>query len=88
MFVNIFGGITRCDLVAAGILDALSRLDMKVPLVVRLDGTNAEQGREMLADQPHEMLIPAETMLGAAETVVELATSSGSSRRSAERKGA
>lgn len=88
VFVNIFGGITRCDLVAAGILDALSRLDMKVPLVVRLDGTNAEQGRKMLADQPHEMLIPAETMLGAAETVVELATSSGSSRRSAERKGA
>ena len=87
VFVNIFGGITRCDLVAAGIVDALSRLDMKVPLVVRLDGTNAEQGRKMLADQPHEMLIPAETMLGAAETVVELA-SSGSSRRSAGRKGA
>ena len=77
VFVNIFGGITRCDLVAAGIVDALSRLDMKVPLVVRLDGTNAEQGRKMLADQPHEMLIPAETMLGAAETVVELATSRG-----------
>ncbi len=73
VFVNIFGGITRCDLVAAGILDALSRLDMKVPLVVRLDGTNAEQGRKMLADQPHGMLIPAETMLGAANTVVELA---------------
>ena len=87
VFVNIFGGITRCDLVAAGILDALSRLDMEVPLVVRLDGTNAEQGRKMLADQPHEMLIPAETMLGAANTVVELASSSGSSRRSAERKG-
>lgn len=87
VFVNIFGGITRCELVAAGILDALSRLDMKVPLVVRLDGTNAEQGRKMLADQPHEMLIPAETMLGAANTVVELANS-GSSRRSAERKGA
>ena len=73
VMVNIFGGITRCDLVAAGILDALSRLDMKVPLVVRLDGTNAEQGRKMLADQPHEMLIPAETMLGAATAVVELA---------------
>lgn len=76
VIVNIFGGITRCDLVAAGILDALSRLDMKVPLVVRLDGTNAEQGRKMLADQPHKMLIPAETMLGAANTVVELASSS------------
>lgn len=73
VFVNIFGGITRCDLVAEGILDALSRLDLKVPLVVRLDGTNAEQGRKMLADQPHDMLITAETMLGAAATVVELA---------------
>ncbi|MEO8323481.1 MAG: ADP-forming succinate--CoA ligase subunit beta, partial [Actinomycetota bacterium] len=77
VFVNIFGGITRCDLVAAGILDALGRLDMKVPLVVRLDGTNAEQGRKMLADQPHEMLIPAETMLSAAEMVVELAEHRG-----------
>ncbi|MPZ69896.1 MAG: ADP-forming succinate--CoA ligase subunit beta [Actinobacteria bacterium] len=73
VFVNIFGGITRCDLVAQGILDALSRLDMKVPMVVRLDGTNAEEGRKMLADQPHDLLIPAETMLGAAATAVELA---------------
>ncbi len=73
VFVNIFGGITRCDLVAQGILDALSRLDMKVPMVVRLDGTNAVEGRKMLADQPHDLLIPAETMLGAAATAVELA---------------
>ena len=73
VLVNIFGGITRCDLVAEGIIDALGRLDVKVPIVVRLDGTNAEQGRKMLADAPHPMLIPAETMLGAAEKAVELA---------------
>ncbi|HET7481270.1 MAG TPA: ADP-forming succinate--CoA ligase subunit beta [Actinomycetota bacterium] len=73
VLVNIFGGITRCDLVAEGILAALERLDVKVPIVVRLDGTNAEQGRKMLADAPHPMLVAAETMLGAAEKAVELA---------------
>jgi succinyl-CoA synthetase beta subunit len=73
VLVNIFGGITRCDLVAEGIIDALGRLDVKVPIVVRLDGTNAEQGRKMLVDAPHPKLVPAETMLGAARTAVQLA---------------
>jgi succinyl-CoA synthetase beta subunit len=73
VLVNIFGGITRCDLVAEGIIDALGRLDMKVPVVVRLDGTNAEQGRKMLADAPHPMLESAATMLDAAEKAVALA---------------
>ena len=73
VLINIFGGITRCDLVAEGIIDALGRLDVKVPIVVRLDGTNAEQGRKMLADAPHPKLVTAETMLGAAEKAVELA---------------
>jgi succinyl-CoA synthetase beta subunit len=73
ILVNIFGGITRCDLVAEGIIDALGRLDVKVPIVVRLDGTNAEQGRKMLQDAPHPKLFAAETMLGAAERAVELA---------------
>lgn len=72
VLVNIFGGITRCDLVAEGILAALEKLDVKVPIVVRLDGTNAEQGRKMLADAPHPMLLSAESMLGAAEKAVEL----------------
>ena len=72
VLVNIFGGITRCDLVAEGILAALEKLDVKIPIVVRLDGTNAEQGRKMLADAPHPMLLSAETMLGAAEKAVEL----------------
>jgi succinyl-CoA synthetase beta subunit len=73
IFINIFGGITRCDLVAEGIIDALARLEVKVPIVVRLDGTNAEQGRKMLADAPHPMLKTAETMLEAAEVAVQLA---------------
>jgi succinyl-CoA synthetase beta subunit len=73
VLVNIFGGITRCDLVAQGIVDAFERLDMRVPVVVRLDGTNAEQGRKILADSPHDMLVTAETMLDAAERSVTLA---------------
>jgi succinyl-CoA synthetase beta subunit len=77
ILVNIFGGITRCDLVAEGIIDALGRLDVRVPIVVRLDGTNAEQGRKMLADAPHPKLVAAETMLGAAEKAVELAHAGG-----------
>jgi succinyl-CoA synthetase beta subunit len=75
VLINIFGGITRCDLVAEGVLDALSRLDVKVPIVIRLDGTNAEEGRKMLADAPHPMLVTADTMLGAAKKAVELAHS-------------
>ncbi len=50
VLVNIFGGIVRCDLVAEGILDALTRVDLKVPMVVRLDGTNAEAGRKILEE--------------------------------------
>src|SRR6266545_32350 len=74
VLVNIFGGITRGDLVAQGILDALERLGDKVqvPLVVRLDGTNALEGRELLAASPHDQVIPAATMLDAARKAVEL----------------
>ncbi|HEU4396904.1 MAG TPA: ADP-forming succinate--CoA ligase subunit beta [Actinomycetota bacterium] len=75
VLVNIFGGITRGDLVAQGILDALDRLGDKVqvPLVVRLDGTNAEEGRALLAGSPSDTVIPAATMLDAARKAVELA---------------
>jgi succinyl-CoA synthetase beta subunit len=75
VLVNIFGGITRGDLVAQGILDALERLGdkVKVPLVVRLDGTNAEEGRQLLAASPSEKVVPAATMLEAAAKAVELA---------------
>jgi succinyl-CoA synthetase beta subunit len=78
VFVNIFGGITRGDLVAQGILDALDRLGdrLQVPLVVRLDGTNAEEGRRLLAASPSEKVVPAATMLEAAAKAVELAGAS------------
>jgi succinyl-CoA synthetase beta subunit len=78
VFVNIFGGITRGDLVARGILDALERLGdkVKVPLVVRLDGTNAEEGRRLLAESPSDKVVPAATMLEAAAKAVELAGAS------------
>ncbi len=70
---NIFGGITRCDEVAKGIIEAYERVDMDVPLVVRLDGTNSEEGLRLLAEADLDGLEVAETMLGAAERVVELA---------------
>jgi succinyl-CoA synthetase beta subunit len=75
VLVNIFGGITRGDLVAQGILDALDRLGdkLQVPLVVRLDGTNAEEGRALLASSPSDSVVPAATMLDAARKAVELA---------------
>ena len=50
ILVNIFGGIMKCDVIATGIVNAARKLDMKVPLVVRLEGTNVEQGKQILAD--------------------------------------
>jgi succinyl-CoA synthetase beta subunit len=70
---NIFGGITRCDEVARGILTALERMEIDRPIVVRLDGTNAEEGRALLADAAPENLHVESTMLSAAERAVELA---------------
>jgi succinyl-CoA synthetase beta subunit len=70
---NIFGGITRCDEVAAGIIEASKKVRLEVPLVVRLDGTNSEEGLAMLADAGLEDLHVEGTMLGAAAKVVELA---------------
>jgi succinyl-CoA synthetase beta subunit len=69
---NIFGGITRCDEVARGILEALDRMTIEHPIVVRLDGTNAEEGRRLLAEAEAANLYVEETMLSAAERVVEL----------------
>jgi succinyl-CoA synthetase beta subunit len=70
---NVFGGITRCDEVARGILEALGRMSIARPIVVRLDGTNADEGRRMLTDAAPENLHVEETMLAAAERAVELA---------------
>ena len=73
IFFNIFGGITRCDEVARGILEALERMQITVPIVVRLDGTNSEEGRQILADAAPPNLHVAPTMLEAARLAVELA---------------
>jgi succinyl-CoA synthetase beta subunit len=70
---NIFGGITRCDEVAKGIIEASKQIDIDVPLVVRLDGTNSEEGLKLLEEAGIPNLTVEETMLGAAEKVVELA---------------
>ncbi|HEX6254802.1 MAG TPA: ADP-forming succinate--CoA ligase subunit beta [Euzebyales bacterium] len=74
VLVNIFGGITRCDEVANGILAALDSLgDVPQKLVVRLDGTNAEEGRAILDDADHPGIVTADTMVAGAEKAVQLA---------------
>src|ERR687890_1066678 len=70
---NIFGGITRCDEVARGLVTAFEQLEPDVPFVVRLDGTNDKEGRELLAEANLPNVHTESTMLGAAERVVELA---------------
>ncbi len=73
VLINIFGGITRCDLVARGIVEALESLELPWPIVVRLDGTNAVEGRAILAEAASEKVRPAATMREAAHKAVELA---------------
>jgi succinyl-CoA synthetase beta subunit len=70
---NIFGGITRCDEVARGLVTAFGQIDVKVPFVVRLDGTNDVEGREILAEASLPNVTIAKTMDEAAAKVVELA---------------
>jgi succinyl-CoA synthetase beta subunit len=72
---NIFGGITRCDEVANGLIEAFAQVKPEVPFVVRLDGTNDEEGRRLLAEADLPNLHVESTMLGAAERVVELSKS-------------
>ena len=75
---NIFGGITRGDEVARGLLSALEQSEIDLPIVVRLDGTNAEEGREILAKNTPENVHTEETMLDAARKAVELAQNGSS----------
>ncbi|MCB0049231.1 MAG: succinate--CoA ligase subunit beta, partial [Caldilinea sp.] len=70
VLINIFGGITRCDEVARGVLEAISTLDVQVPFVVRLVGTNEEEGRRILAEAN---LITATSLADAAEKAVAAA---------------
>ena len=73
IFFNIFGGITRCDEVARGILQALAQMGIQHPIVVRLDGTNAEEGRRLLLDADATNVHAEATMLDGARRAVELA---------------
>lgn len=73
LFFNIFGGITRCDEVARGILEAVDQLELARPFVVRLEGTNAEEGRRILSEARRPELEVESTMLAAARRAVELA---------------
>ena len=74
IFINIFGGITRGEEVANGIVQALGRVDIASPIVIRLDGTNADEGRAILAEHESDTLMSRPTMLEAAATAVELAS--------------
>ncbi len=73
IFVNIFGGITRVDEVANGVLEALKRVTITSPIVLRLDGTNAVEGRAILAGHLNEHLVTEPTMLDAARRAVAMA---------------
>jgi succinyl-CoA synthetase beta subunit len=73
IFINIFGGITRGEEVANGIVQALEHVEIKSPIVIRIDGTNAEEGRAILQAHQSDQLISQPTMLSAAAKAVELA---------------
>jgi succinyl-CoA synthetase beta subunit len=82
VFVNVFGGITSCDAVANGIVQALALLESKgeqvtKPLVVRLDGNNADEGRRILNEAAHPLVEQVDTMDGAAKRAAELANAGG-----------
>jgi succinyl-CoA synthetase beta subunit len=73
IFINIFGGITKGEEVANGIVQALAQVDISSPIVIRLDGTNAEQGREILGSHESDRLVSKPTMVEAARTAVAMA---------------
>jgi succinyl-CoA synthetase beta subunit len=75
IFTNIFGGITRGEEVAKGIVEAMRRVELRAPIVIRLDGTNADQGRAILAEAgiPSSKLMSKPTMLEAARAAVDIA---------------
>ncbi len=73
ILVNIFGGIVRCDEVAQGILTALERVELRSPIVLRLDGTNSVEARRMLEERRSDQILPELTMIGAAQRAVRIA---------------
>jgi succinyl-CoA synthetase beta subunit len=71
VLINIFGGITRCDLVADGIVEATSGKKLKWPIIIRLDGTNSKEGLEILKNNPNDNIFISENMDEAAKLAVE-----------------
>ena len=69
VLINIFGGIMRCDIIATGVVNAVKEIGIKVPVVVRLEGTNVEEGKKILRDSGLAV-IPADAMKDAAEKVI------------------
>jgi succinyl-CoA synthetase beta subunit len=72
VLINIFGGIVRCDLIAEGIIGAVKEIGVEVPVVVRLEGTNVEQGKQLLADSGMK-IITADDLNDGARKAVEAA---------------
>ena len=79
MLINIFGGILRCDTLANGVVAAARELEVKMPIVVRMEGTNVELGQKILAESGFDFTV-ADGMKDAAEKVVRLAHDKGASR--------
>jgi succinyl-CoA synthetase beta subunit len=75
VLVNIFGGIMKCDIIAAALLAAYDEIDFRVPLVVRLEGTNVEQGMKLIADSGRKITV-AKGLTDAAQKVVAAASQS------------
>ena len=76
ILINIFGGIVRCDIVAKGVVQAVKELGLNVPVVVRLQGTNAEEAKKLLSESDLS-IIPADGMKDAAEKAVKVAINKG-----------
>jgi succinyl-CoA synthetase beta subunit len=76
ILINIFGGIVRCDLVAKGVVQAVKELGLNVPVIVRLQGTNAEKAKKLLAESGLS-IIPANGMKDAAEKAVKVTIKKG-----------
>ncbi|MBA2661137.1 MAG: ADP-forming succinate--CoA ligase subunit beta [Bradymonadaceae bacterium] len=72
IFINIFGGIMKCDVIAEGVVAAVQEVGLSVPLVVRLEGTNVQQGKDILANSPFD-IVAADTMADGAQKVIALA---------------
>jgi succinyl-CoA synthetase beta subunit len=70
ILVNIFGGIMKCDVIATGVIEAAKQVSIKVPLVVRLEGTNVDKGKKLLAESGLH-IVTADGMADAAEKIVK-----------------